>query len=178
MENVFTESELNFHFPDNAKWERFDYSNEAGVRKPSGMKFVDLFIEEAEKFLLVEIKNPSTIEAKNHSAREKLITKLEKFTDNELVSGLVEKIRDSYTFLHLMKRDEKPITYIFLIHLEDTEKEKINFLTVKDRLLNKIKHEAKEAWKRDYVKDCAVLGIKEWNKYFPDYKITNSGNEF
>jgi len=173
MENIFTESELNFYFPDNTKWEKFDYSHESGVRKPSGMKFVDLLIEERDKFLLVEIKNPNTIKAKKYSDREGFITKLERFTDNELVSDLVQKIRDSYTFLHLMKRDEKPITYIFLIHLEDTEKEKINFLTVKDRLLNKIKHEAKEAWKRDYVKDCAVLGIEEWNKYFPSYKITN-----
>jgi hypothetical protein len=169
MGDVFTESELNFHFSDNAKWEKFDYSNEAGVIKPSGMKFVDLLIEEPDRLLLVEIKNPN--QGKGYPARDEFINKLEKFTDNNLVSDLVEKIRDSYTFLHLMKRAGKPLIYVFL--LPDDILSKIHLLTIKEKLFKKIKNEAKEPWKLDYVKDCAVLDVKKWNELFSSYRITN-----
>lgn len=169
MENVFIESGLCFNFSDGSEWEKFDYSNETGVRKPSGMKFVDLLIEEQDRLLLVEIKNPN--QGKGHSAREEFINQLEKFTDNKLVSDLVEKIRDSYTFLHLMKRTGKPLIYIFL--LPDEISSKIDFLTIKEKLFKKIKNEAKEPWKLDYVKDCAVLDLKKWNELFSSYKITN-----
>ena len=165
-------ADLEFSFPDELQWEELDRQ---GVRLPMGMSFVDLIIEQEEYFLLIEIKDPS-----NFSAPEKERQKyLAKLMSNELINNeLTPKIRDSYTYMHLMERDTKPIIYIVLLGLDafNDALQKGVLSNFKDRLLQNICNECEQPWKRDYVKDCVVLSVDGWNRTFKDWTIRRLSN--
>jgi len=160
-------ADLEFSFPDELQWEELDRQ---GVRLPKGMSFVDLIIEREEDFLLIEIKDPS-----NSSAPEKERQKyLAKLSNNELINNeLTPKIRDSYTYMHLMERDSKPIIYIVLLGLDafDDALQKGVLINFKDRLFHNIRNECEQPWKKDYVKACVVLSVDVWNRTFKDWQI-------
>ena len=165
-------ADLEFSFPDELQWEELDRQ---GVRLPKGMSFVDLIIEREKDFLLIEIKDPS-----NSSAPEKERQKyLAKLSNNELINNeLTPKIRDSYTYMHLMERDTKPIIYIVLLGLDafDDVLQKGILTNFKDRLLQNICNECEQPWKRDYVKDCVVMSVDIWNRTFQDWTIQRLSN--
>jgi len=161
-------ADLQFSFPDELKWDELD---KQGVKLPVNMKFVDLVIERENEVLLVEIKDPS------HSNSPDLEQKkyYKRLADNSvLTQELTPKVRDSYLFLHLMERDNKPFKYIVLIGLDafDADLQKGLLSGFKDRLLTDIRCEAYEAWKRQHIADCAVLSVESWNKKFPEWPIT------
>jgi len=160
-------AELLFSFPDGLKWDELDRQ---GVKIPMQMKFVDLVIEREADVLLVEIKDPSH----SKSPDEARNSYLKRLADNSvLTQELTPKARDSYTFLHLMARDNKPFKYIVLLGLDafDAETQKALFAGFKDRLLANIRCEAYEAWKRKHIADCAVLSVQSWNQTFPEWPI-------
>lgn len=162
----FKEGEFVFRFPGAGKVEKLD---EEGTSKPAGMKLVDFVVEEEARTLLIEVKDPS---ASNVPDKE-----IEKYTrqlgGKELICDhLVPKARDSYTYLHLMKRDSKPFLYIVVLGLERFPDEKALLVGFKDRLLQRIRKEAKEPWTRQYVKDCIVVTLTGWNKLFKNYPLS------
>ena len=118
--------------------------------------------------LLVEVKDPSHSRAPD-DAREEYIQRLQ---SNELIfDELTPKARDSYTYLHLMARDNKPFLYVVLLELGDFSNEKALLTGFKDRLLRRIRQEADTPWERRYIKDCAVLTVDTWNDAFPDWPV-------
>jgi hypothetical protein len=161
-------AELLFSFPDEVTWEELD---KQGVRLPHHMKFVDLVIERAADVLLVEIKDPSH----SKSPDKERNSYLKRLSDNSvLTQELTPKARDSYSFLHLMKRDEKPFKYIVLVGLDafDAKQQKAVLTGFKDRLMANIRCEAYAAWKRQHIADCVVLSVESWNRKFPDWPVT------
>jgi hypothetical protein len=161
-------AELLFEFPDEVEWDELDRQ---GVKLPVHMKFVDLVIERDADILLVEIKDPSH----SKSPDKERNSYLKRLSDNSvLTQELTPKARDSYFFLHLMERDEKPFKYIVLIGLDafDPSQQKAVLTGFKDRLMADIRCEAYEAWKRKHIADCAVLSVETWNQYFPNWPIT------
>lgn len=161
-------AELEFSFPEELKWEELD---KQGVKLPESMKLVDLVIERENDILLVEIKDPS------HSKSPRLEQNkyYKRLLDNSvLTKELTPKARDSYLFLHLMKRDEKPIRYIVIIGLDafDSSQQKALLATFKDRLLADIRCEAYEPWKRKHIADCLVFSVETWNETFPKWPVT------
>lgn len=161
-------AELLFEFPDDLEWEELD---KQGVKLPVHMKFVDLVIERDTDFLLVEIKDPSHSKCPEVE-RNRYFKRL---SDNSvLTQELTPKARDSYSFLHLMKRDGKPFKYVVLIGLDrfDPAHQRAVLTGFKDRLLNDIRCEAYEPWKRKHIADCAVLSVDSWTQLFPDWPIT------
>ena len=85
---------------------------------------------------------------------------------------LVPKCRDSYCFLHLMKRDTKPFLYIVVLGtraLPTADSALLNVL--KDRLLRRLRKETDVEWERMYVEDCMVLTETTWGKHFPSYSL-------
>ncbi|MCG7867604.1 MAG: hypothetical protein JAY74_14745 [Candidatus Thiodiazotropha taylori] len=160
-------AELLFEFPDDVKWDELDRQ---GVKLPVRMKFVDIVIERDDDILLVEIKDPSN----SKSPDKERNNYFKRLSDNSvLTQELTPKARDSYTFLHLMKRDGKPFKYIVLIGLDafDPMQQKAVLTGFKDRLMADIRCEAYEAWKRKHINDCAVLSVETWNQAFPDWPI-------
>lgn len=163
--NRFKEGELVFNFNGAQKVEKFD---EPGVPKPTDMKLVDFVVEEGARTLLIEVKDPSH-RGTPGKEREKYIRRI---TTNELINTeLVPKARGAYTFLHLMARDSKRFLYIVIFGLDRFPNEKALLIGFKERLLQRIRHEGKEPWKRQYIYDCIVVDLDGWNKHFPDYPV-------
>ena len=105
-------ADLQFEFPDDLIWDELD---KQGVKLPEKMKFVDLVIERENDVLLVEIKDPSHGKCPP-AERDAYYQRLK---DNSVLkTELTPKARDSYTYLHLMKRDSKPFKYVVLIGLD------------------------------------------------------------
>lgn len=168
MANVlYVESELNFSFPDTLKWEELD---QQGITLPKGLALVDLVIERDEDVLIVEIKDPSDTKAKEKQQKQ-YIKRLE--NGSVITDELTPKARDSYTFLHLMERDDKPIKYIVLLGLDafDDTTQNAVLANFKDRLLGQIRKETVLPWKKEHIKDCAVMTIETWNQRFNQWQI-------
>jgi hypothetical protein len=163
--NRFKEGELVFCFNGAGKVEKLD---EKGVPIPTDMKLVDFVVEEGARTLLIEVKDPSNRNAPDKE-REKYARKI---STNELISNeLVPKARGAYTFLHLMERDSKRFLYIVVFGLDRFPNEKALLIGFKERLLQRIRHEGKEPWKRQYIYDCIVVDLNDWNKHFPEYPV-------
>lgn len=165
-------ADLEFHFKDDSFYEELD---KQGIPLPK-MKLVDFWIERDKDILLVEIKDPS-----NHSTPESnRADYLKRLIGNELISNeLVPKARDSYTYLHLMNLDKKPFKYIVLLGIDSysSNEQKIVMGAFKERLLSKIRWEAKEPWKKQYIEDCFAMSIETWNKKFPEWEVIRISKE-
>jgi hypothetical protein len=160
-------AELLFSFPSELVWDELD---KQGVKLPVNMKLVDLVIERETDVLLVEIKDPSN--SKSHDKERN--SYLRRLSNNcILTQELTPKARDSYSFLHLMERDNKPFKYVVLLGLDafDDAMQKAVLFGFKDRLLADIRCEAYEAWKRKYIADCVVLSVETWNESFPKWPV-------
>ena len=159
-------AELEFDFPDDLNWMELDVQ---GVALPYRMKFVDLVIERKKDILLVEIKDPCHSKAPV-AERKRYVKRL---SDNSILKQeLTPKARDSYTYMHLMKRDNKPFKYIVLLALDALDQPGVIPLLsgFKDRLLHNIRNEG-QGWKRHYIQDCVVLSVAQWNRHFGDWPI-------
>ncbi len=161
------DADLQFSFPDDLQWDELD---KQGVKLPEKMKFVDIVIERENDTLLVEIKDPSHARSPDTERN----SYLKRLKDNSvLTKDLTPKVRDSYTFLHLMERDTKPFKYIVLVGLDafNSETQKALLGGFKDRLLTDIRCEATEPWKRQHIADCLVMSVSIWNQNFPVWPI-------
>lgn len=155
--NVFTEGSLTFDFSkadDAIKLDR------QGVPLPDGMKLVDFVVEHSGKYYLIEVKDPS---------QSKVVSKhpeqfIKNFKTNELIPGFVEKCRDSYTYRHLMKKDDKPFLFIVLIVADKTLIDPTSLLPFRDEMFKRLRKETDIPWKRQYVADCLVLNLEMWEK--------------
>jgi len=165
---LYKEAELEFSFPDGLDWHELDRQ---GVKLPEQMKLVDIVIERDEDVLLVEIKDPSNSRSPDDEQKKYF----KRLSDNTVLKHeLTPKARNSYTFLHLMEKDEKPFKYIVLIGLEvfDSESQKALLAGFKDRLMADISCETDIPWRRKHIADCVVLSVDIWNKRFPDWPVT------
>jgi len=145
--------------------------------RPEGMKLVDFVIEEASRLILLEVKSPpgkskggdAKAEAALARSRDEFVKALagERFIADELTP----KARDSYTYLHLMKRDSRPMVYVFLLGTAHITVEPGLLLGFKDRLLKRLRMEAAQPWARQYVSDCLILTEQTWPLAFPSYAL-------
>ena len=161
----YFEKDLAFSFPENVEWIVLDKRD---APRPSGMAFVDIVIKQNHRVLLVEIKDPSHSQAPDHARTEYMW----RIQSNALICDeLTPKARDSYTYLHLMALDSKPFVYVVLLGLDAFDNEKALLIGFKDRLLQRIRHEAETPWKRNYIEDCTVLTVDTWNASFPEWHV-------
>jgi hypothetical protein len=162
----------------------FDFSNahltkldDKGKRQPHGFQLVDFVIEEKNRLLMIEVKDPSCRPRTNDekalkaisAERDKFITKLN--NDALINEELTPKARDSYCFLHLMDQDKKPITYVVLLGIDNLPIDDASLLSFKERLLFRLCQETDLPWVLRYIKDCLILTEKTWSEAFPNYPI-------
>lgn len=168
------EGELEFDFSAAKQAEKLD---DKGKKLPEGMMFVDFVIEEEHGMIMLEVKDPSC-KAKSGDAkakdaikkqREEFVKNLDR--DDWIAQKLTPKARDSYTFLHLMERDKKPIVYVLLIGSKELSLDPALLLAFKDRLLSRLRQEAEQPWLRQYVADCLVVTEGTWPNVFPNYPL-------
>lgn len=168
------EAELEFDFSTAKTVDKLD---DQTVLQPHGMQLVDFVVEDSHRLVMLEIKDPSGKPkgggpgalAAIKQSRAEFVKKLK--NDSLIAHELTPKARDSYTWLHLMKRDSKPILYVFLLGVSELALEPALLLGFKDRLLAKLRKEAAQPWARHYVADCLVLTEATWSKAFPQYPL-------
>lgn len=158
---ILREGQLEFDFADCVKATRMDGSDSP---MPETMRKVDFIIEEQDRVLLVEVKDPSDTHTSQRN-REKFIRRL---NSGQLINeNLVRKCRDTYTYLHLMEKDSKPFTYVVLISLYEHKAKKDLFGPLQDKLRKRLRKEGRQPWKRRYVAACIVVNMAKWNELFP-----------
>lgn len=168
------EGELEFDFSAAIASEKLD---ERGQAMPHGMPLADFVVEEKDCVWLVEVKDPSAKPKgmDEHAARaveserRKFLDELGK--DTLIHQRLVPKARNSYLFLHLMGRDDKPMRFVFLLGAKYLNVDPRLLLNFKDRLLGRIRQETEAPWKKQYVEDCLVLTEELWRMMFPNYSL-------
>jgi len=159
---------MEFDFTGAIAAERLD--DRDGARPPG--KAVDFVVEEDARVLLVEVKNPSPPSVPPRKRAEVAARETAKRVSGGLINDdLVPKARDSYTYLHLMARDGKPFLFVVVDDTSAPALEKALLVTFQDRLLARLRHEAREPWKRDYVADCIVASPETWSAAFPTYGL-------
>jgi len=160
------EGELEFDFTGARVVDRLD---QQGVPLPHGMQLVDFVVEETNRLLLVEVKDPSAIGARP----ERRATWEEELRDGSFVNAeLAPKCRDSYTYLHLMDRDDRPIAYLVVLGLcnmpgilpADLDQ-------LAKRLSARLKQEADQPWVRQYASACQVVTVADWNSTVGRYSV-------
>jgi len=164
------EGELQFEFSGATNVERLDIQ---GQPRPQGMALVDFVVEENSRTLLVEIKDPSQPPVPERE-RQRFIRAMQHQT--LIYEELVPKARDSYTFLHLMERDTQPLVYVVVLGLDRLAVDPALLSSFKDRLLQRLRHEALDPWQRHYVTDCAVVIPATWSTHFPEYALSRSAH--
>lgn len=168
------EGDLGFDFSKATAVEKFDRQ---ATRQPEGMQLVDFVVEEARRLIMVEIKDPSCKPKRDTPAAQDALdrsrTDFSKKIQNDslIADDLVPKGRDTYTYLHLMKREGKPLLYAFLLGADQLSIDHALLLAFKDRLLARLRHEADQPWARQYVADCIVLTEKTWPLAFPQFPM-------
>ena len=163
---IVREGSFLFDFSAAVSWERLD---EMGRSIPQGMAMADFFVEERSRLLLIEVKDPFS-EAGQKSSKRQEVENLFRI-DRLIHQSLVPKARDSYTYLHLMGKDTKPVLYIVLIGFDRIGFEPAFGVVMKDRLLSRLRREAHRPWIRDYIADCLVLDPENWSWTFPQYPL-------
>lgn len=149
--------------------ERVERLDRPGVALPHGMAFVDFVVEETSRTLLVEIKDPEGAPDPHRArARREILQKME--SGALIHHELVPKARDSYTFLHLMRRDDgRDFVFVCVLGVGSADPGLLG--DFKNRLLRRLRREAEEPWIRRYVMDCIVVTPLNWARVFPEYPI-------
>ena len=142
---------------------------------------MDFVLEEDDRLIMVEVKDPSckakgvTPDAEAAVAKERaeFVKKIQR--DTLIAQELTPKARDSFTYLHLMGRDSKPLLYAFLLGADKLSLDPALLLGFKDRLLARLRQESDQPWARRYVADCIVLTENNWPTTFPQYPLARLG---
>lgn len=172
--------EGDFEFDFSRAWQCDKLDRQDNGPKPEGMKFVDIVVEEEQQLLLIEVKStppiPQGTDARAYGNLEKKRREfLQRLMNNSLICDeLTPKARDSYSFLHLMGRDAKPMRFVFLvgIHNLDIPFHEAQFVaSFQDRLAKRLRQEAAVPWVKQYVADCLVLTEATWGRAFPQYSL-------
>lgn len=155
------EEDLVFTFPSEWRAEKLDRK---GVTQPSGLMLVDFVLDLGDRLVLLEIKDPSNPRATEASRNG--------FVDAMRSKGLVNdtltpKARDSYCFLHLMARDDRPLHLIVAVGTERLSMQTLLLTQLADRLRQRLRKEADAPWSRQYIEQCDVIDINELSRLLP-----------
>ena len=132
------------------------------------MKAVDFIVEESDRVLFLEFKDPDhpAAQPKNREAF------LKSFLSGEKDDDLVRKYRDSFLYRWAEQASEKPIHYLVLIAAHSLDEALL--LARTDDLKRRLPVEgpASGAWQRQIVAGCGVFNLETWNKHLPQYPVT------
>jgi hypothetical protein len=163
------EKELRFTFPSGWLAEHFDAPGRATI---DHFQPVDFVVELSDRILFIEVKDPSNTKAPQEE-REGFIRKMK---SKELThKQLVPKARTSWAFLRLMKRAEKPITYIVVIGAEALRIDPPLWLNLTDRLKERLAKEIDVPWPLQYIDSCIVVPASELSIHLPGVSVQRIG---
>ena len=163
--STFDEQQLRFVFPDHWDAERFD---DPGKPSINFFKPVDFVVELKERTLFIEVKDPSNTNAPQAN-RDDFLRQMR--TKSLIHEHLVPKARTSWAFLRLMKRAEKPITYIVVIGADSLRIEPLLWSNFTARLKQRLSQEIDVPWPLQYVDQCIVVPASDLSRHLPGVTV-------
>ena len=145
---------------------RLDRQN---VPLPKGMRLVDFAVERDDDILLFEVKDPSGPKVPE-AERARFAARFRDIVD----ANLVPKARDSYCYLHLMKNDAKPMSFIAVIG-SDSLPDRSFLGPMQDRLGEKLRQESDRPWERRYVRVGIIVPLDRLSKCIPRIRHRRTG---
>ncbi len=159
---ILTEGELEFNFPRAIAARQFDGGSHG---LSHCMKAVDFIVELADRYLLIEVKDPANSKATKKD-RAKFVKTL---TSGTLCKALTDKLRDSLLYRWAEGGLDKDIYYIVLLELP-LPPDPAHYVTISDALKRELPFNGLPAsWKRPLVRGVAVLDIAKWNDALSAY---------
>lgn len=153
---VVSEGELEFAFPDAIAADKFDGPTHG---LSHCMKAVDFVVECSDRYLFVEVKDPSASSA----TPERQAAFAVKLMSDELSKALTGKLRDSLIYRWAEGKLDKPVYYLVLIELPPAHGPSA-YLTLSQKLRDMLPVEKiPVSWKTPIVAGAAVLNMKAWN---------------
>jgi len=160
---VFTEGNLRINFPIQPV--KFDDPTSHGLT--NCMKAVDFIVEEDDRILLIELKDPEDPK----SSQVEKSKWIKKFLNGEIDEDLKYKCRDSFLYKWASDQIGKPFYYLVLVAIDSLTP--ADLLGRTDELKRKLPIEGPTGiWQRKFVNSCTVFNIQEWNKHLPAYHIS------
>lgn len=162
---VLAEGSLALTLPPEVTGKRFDDPNHG---LSHCMKAVDFIVEEPERVLFIEFKDPDHPQAQRKN-RESFLEELQSGGKDD---DLVRKYRDSFIYRWAENTPEKPTAYYVLIAAGQLEKAMLLFRTEELKRKLPLKGPPSGAWQRQIVTDCLVFNLETWNEHLPQYPVT------
>ena len=162
---VLREGALELTLPHGVQGIKFD-DREHGLSHC--MKAVDFVVEEPDRILFIEFKDPDHPRA-NTDAREAFLQELRTGGKDD---DLVRKYRDSFIYRWAEEADEKPVVYFVLVAASQLDEAMLLARTEELKRKLPVEGPASGAWKRKIVAGCGVFNLETWNKHLPQYPVT------
>lgn len=154
------EEDLIFDVSSAVTSEKFDDNSIHGTK--STMKRVDFIVEEIERFIFLEVKDPDKTGATNPG---KLKHDLQ---GGNLIPELAAKYRDTLMFTGLRGGYDKPIHYIVLISMASLDEA---LILSKIDVLRKAIPISHNQWSRDSAASCVILKLDAYKKAFGEGSV-------
>lgn len=162
----FTEGNLQITFRGAVTARKFDDQRVHGL---SCMKAVDFIVEEENRLLFIEFKEPLHPKSKPQQKEEWF----KNLCDGEIDNDLKYKYRDTYLYEWACnKKIEKPIYYMVLLDIDSLDAPALLNRTDALKRALPLNGPPSGAWKRPIVAGCVVFNIDAWNRHFSNYQVT------
>jgi hypothetical protein len=154
------EEDLIFDVSSALRVEKFDDKKLHGNR--SSMKKVDFIIEESERIVFLEVKDPDIPEASNVDEFK------ESLKNGNLIYELAGKYRDSFLFALQRAELTKPVHYIVLISMDSLDKALlVNMIDGLNRSIP-ISH---RSWTNNLAASTVILKLDSYKQQFGDQSV-------
>lgn len=162
------ERDLEIDFTDAIDAIIFDQmtADQPGYHGVGQMHRVDFVVELEEAIVFVEVKDPG-----NPRAQAEGLAKFHgELQDGTLSDTFAAKFIDTFLYRWAEECLHKPVHYISLVTLEDSEL----LPNFSDEIARKLPPMGKSVprWKRQLAENCQVFNIELWNASFPKWPAT------
>ena len=166
---TLTEGNLQITFPRHVNVRHFDNPDSHGLSQY--MKSVDFIVEENDRILFIEFKDPDDPRARAE-AREKFV---DNFRSGKLTEDLKYKYRDSFLYEWASNNIGKPVYYWVLVGMEKVTE--ADLLARTDDLKRRLPVLGPRSgvWTRQIVADCMIFNVQTWNRHLPDFPVSRLG---
>ena len=161
---TLTEGNLRITFPRGTRARKFDEPKTHGL---SCMKAVDFIVEETDRILFMEFKDPDDPSA-TEARRKKFIAK---FSSGGLDTDLKYKYRDTFLYQWASDKIDKPIHYWVLVAAKNLTTFHLTRRTDALRRELPLHGPSSGGWRRPIVTDCMVFNLHTWNQYLQQYPM-------
>ena len=160
------EGNLQITFPRGANARKFDDPTSHGLSHC--MKAVDFIVEETNRVLFIEIKDPEHPRAREEESKKFI----KKFLSGKLDENLKYKYRDTFLYQWASRSVGKPIHYWVIIALHKLTEAELSART--DDLRRKLPLHGllTGKWNRSIVAGCMVFNIDTWNRHQPRFPLS------